>query len=212
MDGKTFIKKYIKENPNIVMRTQFVIVSSSIRKEGKYERQVINANSLLYPSMHSLCDTSDFKNDSKYHNNYFNKLNEANAFLATLIKYSIEENQTIVFLCSYSERKYYYLKLLSIYINNIFNYPLIDYKKYKEDKKYKILKYDAVKVLDYCDKTLKKAQKDNKEKMMNNPKTCESYLKKLSKKDLKKELKILGFDSYDMNKSEMIDFILTMYS
>ena len=47
MNGKTFLEEYIKENPRKVLKTQFVIVSSTIRKTGKYENQVINMNNLL---------------------------------------------------------------------------------------------------------------------------------------------------------------------
>ena len=48
MNGKTFIKDFVKnETPDSVLGSQYVLVSNHIRKQGKYEDQVITQLELL---------------------------------------------------------------------------------------------------------------------------------------------------------------------
>ena len=158
LDGKTFLKEYIKEDPKIVMRTQFVLVSSTIRKGGRYEKQVINANNLLFPSQDIIMEYKDYKINKHYHDAYIEQLEENAAFLAHLIKSTIEDNLTIVFLCGEKEKKYYYLKLIRDFVAKEFGYQIIDYKKLKKGKE-KIYDFDKPKVLKRCTNTIEDAKK-----------------------------------------------------
>ena len=66
MHGKTFLKNYIHEDLDIVAKTQYIMVSSTLRKTGKYEKQVINANNAFYPSIRLILDYSDYKHNDEY--------------------------------------------------------------------------------------------------------------------------------------------------
>lgn len=171
MDGKTFLKKYIATtDPKKILKTQFVIVSSFIRKTpGTFEKQIINANNILYPSQRLIIDYSDYSNNDEYIKEYRKSLKEHKAFFATFIKYDLEEKHTgdIVFLCSYTERKYYYLNIISEYVYDVFGYRIFNYNKIKGNK-CKDIEY----TLNKCNKILKKKSK-----------------KKISKKDIIKYFK-----------------------
>ena len=75
MDGKTFLKMYIKENPSKVLKTQFIIVSSNIKHTGKYKKQVLNCNGQLYPSQALIMDYEDYDHP-EYVNGYYEQLEE----------------------------------------------------------------------------------------------------------------------------------------
>ena len=206
MDGKTFITKYINEDPRKVLRTQFVIVSSTIRKTGKYEKQVINANGSLYPPPELLVDYDNYKKNEDYQMRYKEFIRESNPLLATLVKYSIEDDVNIVFLCSEKEKKYQYLKLISAYVLDEFGYPMYNYKKMISGKAKK-QKYDEAYVLSRCDKILKKAKKHKKERMLSTESGRKEYFGKMSKKEMKKKLQKLGLYDKKLTSSEMRELL-----
>lgn len=208
MSGKTFLNQYINEDPKKVMKTQFVIVSSTIRKNGKYEDQVINGNNVLAPSQYLIADYDDYKHNTEYRREYFNQLDEGRAFLATIIKYVIEENMTVVLLCGQREKKYNYLNMIQEYVEQEFGFHIYDYKKYKDGKE-KPVKIDQSEVLYVCNRILKKAKKDKKKKMLSTEKGRKSYISEMKKKTMKKELKKRGLYVDDMSKSEMEDMLQT---
>lgn len=209
MDGETFLKQYIKEDPRKVLRTQFVIVSSTIRKCGRYDnKNVINANNMLMPGDQLIIDYDDYKHDKNYRDAYFESLDEHKAFLSTLIKYAIEENYTIVFLCGKREKKYNYLKLLQKYVDEIFEYHIYDYKKYKDGKE-SVREFNPSYVLHICDKEIKKTAKRRKENMLKNKDGRKKLFSSMSKKELKKELKKRDLYVPDLTKNEMIDMLDT---
>lgn len=208
MHGKTFLHKYIEEDPTIVMKTQYVLVSSTIRKGGKYEKQVINANNMLYPSQVLIMDYDNWKKNDNYKEEYLDQIKEYDGFFATLIKYAIEENGTIVFLCGEREKKYYYFPLIQKFVKEKFGYHIYDYKKYKEGKE-KIVDYDRTEVLRICDKTLKKVAKKQKEKKMSTEKGRKEIIKNMNKKTLIKELKKRDLYYDGMTKSEMRETLET---
>ena len=206
MDGNTFITEYINEDPRKVLRTQFVIVSSTIRKTGKYEKQVINANSSLYPPPELIIDYNNYKRNEDYKMAYREFIQESDPLLATLVKYSIEDDATIVLLCSKKEKKYQYLKLISAYVMENFGYPIYDYRKMKKGKAKK-QKYDEAYVLSRCDKILKKAKKHKKERMLSTESGRKEYFGKMSKKEMKKKLQKLGLYDKKLTSSEMRELL-----
>lgn len=203
MHGKTFLSKYIKEDPRTVAKTQFVVVSSTIRKNGKHEKQVINANNLLYPSQDLILDYDDYTHP-QYENSYRETLDENKAFIATLIKYAVEEEQTIVFLCGYREKKYRYFQILQDYVESVFLYHIYDYKKYKNGEEKKV-KYSPSKVINTCDKIIKKEKKRKIDRALSTDKGRKEYLKKMTKTEMKKKLKKMNLYYKGMSKEEMKD-------
>lgn len=209
MDSKTFLNTYIKEDPDLILAANYVLVSSKIRKSGRYENQVINANSILYPTAELIMDYSDYKHDEEYIFGYRMQLDDAEAFLATLIKASIEEGYTIIFLCTPKEKKYNYFKILKEYIDDFFEgFPFYDYKKLKNGK-ISEKSYDPERVLEKCNQIIKHAKKSQKDKALSSDKGREKYIKKMSKDEMKKELKKRGLYHKSLDKSEMRDILET---
>lgn len=208
MNGKTFLNKYVEEDPRKVMRTQFIVVSSTIRKNRKYEKQVIIANNMFFPSQEMIMDYDDYKHNQVYKEEYIDQISKHAAFFATLIKYAIEEKQTIVFLCGEREKKYYYFPLIQQYVLDKFGYHIYDYKKYKEGKE-PIFEYDRAEVLRICNKELEKARRKERKKKMQSDKGRKEIIKGMTKKEMIKELKnrCLYYDG--MTKDEMKDMLTT---
>lgn len=205
MDGETLVKTYINEEPKKIKDTQYVLISNSIRKNGKYKDQVVNANNILLPKQDLILDYDDYTSPS-YQNAYREYINERKPFLATLIKYAIEEDGIVILLCSKREKKYLYLDILKEFIEDEFDYPVYNYKKYKKGKeKYRDIDYDDV--IKKCNKVLKKAKKDEIDKKLSTERGREEYFNSLSKSELKKELKKMDLYQKGMSKSEMIDML-----
>ena len=205
LDGETLVKTYINEEPKKIKDTQYVLISNSIRKNGKYKDQVVNANNILLPKQDLILDYDDYTSPS-YQNAYREYINERKPFLATLIKYAIEEDGIVILLCSKREKKYLYLDMLKEFIEDEFDYPVYNYKKYKKGKeKYRDIDYDDV--IKKCNKVLKKAKKDEIDKKLSTERGREEYFNSLSKSELKKELKKMDLYQKGMSKSEMIDML-----
>lgn len=202
MDSKTFLKKYIKENkPKVVLDTQYAIVSSTIRKSGRHEN-VISA-SQLFPGNRMLSDYITTGDAVEFKYSYFNQLEDNKPLLAVLIKGAIEEEYNIVFMCSNKEKKRWkYLKLLSEFVEQEFNYPMI---KYEDKDSLSGVKFNKDKTMDKVHKVLKAAKKDKKRKQLQSVRGREKILSKMSKDEMKKELKKMNLYYKGMTKEEMLD-------
>lgn len=206
MDGKTFLEKYIEENPDKVLDSQFVIVSNNIRVlKGSYEKQIIVAKQLM-PDSSLLLDYKEYDCKDSYIEEYRKTLSSVKnkALLATIIKYAVEEKSTIVFLCSKREGKYRYLKILAEYVEEEFGYHIYNYKKYKKGRE-KVTEYNPSYTLSRCDRALKKAKKAEKKLKLSKDSTRIPYFKSLSKKELIKMARKEGVYVVGMSKSELID-------
>lgn len=203
MHGKTFLSKYIKEDPRTVAKTQFVVVSSTIRKNGKHNKQLINANNLLYPRQDLILDYEDYTNP-QYENSYIEALDDCKAFIATLIKYVVEEDATIVLLCGHREKKYRYFEILQEYVEANFGFHIYDYKKYKNGEE-KAVKYSPASVLKICKKIIKKEKKQRVKRALSTEKGRKEYFKNMSKDEMKKKLKKMNMYYKGMSKEEMKD-------
>lgn len=203
MNGETFLRKYINEDPDTVLSTQYAIVSSHIRKAGRYEGQVINANAPLYPNELSLLDYEDYT-DPKYVDEVQSRFEDSLPFLAVLISYCLDEDSNVVFLCSEKEWKYRYLKILKDFILERFEFHVYDYKKVKSGKE-KIVEDDEGVVSSTCRKILKQAKKDQKEKMLTTDRGREKYIDDLDKDKMIKKLKAMNLYVKGMSKEEMKD-------
>lgn len=208
MSGKTFLTQYINEDLDKVWKTQFVIVSSTIKKSGKYEKKkrMINANNLLFPKEDLIVDYKDYRHNDAYKARYYDQLDANKPFFATLIKFVIDKRTTVVFLCGEREKKYGYFEIMQDYLEDEFNFHIYNYKKYKEGKE-KVFRINSSLVLKKCDKILKKAKKYKSEQAMSSDYTRMHYIKSLSKKELKKELNKRSLYSDGMTRSEMEDIL-----
>lgn len=206
MNSKTFINKFIKEKSELVLGTQYVLVSQGISYGKKYDKQVIRLGS-AYPPISAILDIDDYTSD-EYKKEYFNHIKKNNVIftLATLVKYSIEDGVPIVLMCTPKEYKYHHLQLLADYIMEEFKYPVYNYKSLKKGTE-AIVEVDEKRCLAKVNKVLKKGEKLKKEKALSNDKTKEKYLKSMSKKELKEELKKQGLYIDGMDRSEMIDML-----
>ena len=209
MNGKTFLQKFVNEDPAIVMKTQYAIVSEGIRKGGRYEEQVVSYNSILYPEDRIIAEHRKF-DTKEYEEAYREQLMENNPLFATIIKACIEEKFTVVFLCSKKDWKRRYFKIMADYVYETFGYPIYDYKKVKKGEQEEI-KFDREKVLKLCNEILRNAKEENEKTKMSSAKGRSELLSKMSKKELRKRVKKLGFDPSDMSRSEMIETIEVFY-
>ena len=203
MTSKDFQNIFLKnEKDKDILNAQYVISSLRIRKRKEHDN-IISAQSILFPGA-NVCSALT---DEDMRERYLNQLVSAKPFLAALIKGSIEEKYNIVFLCTKNEGKMKYLKYLSEFVYLEFGYPIYEYKKFANGSAV-ILDYNEKKVLKICNTILKKA-KDNQFKKdittKEGRKRIAKDFKKMSKSELKKNLKSRNLYTKGMSKSDMID-------
>lgn len=206
MDGKTFLKKFIKEtSPDAILDTQFVVVSSKIRKTQKW-RSVISATA-LFPSIQLLVDFEDCASKG-YIEAYMNQLEENKEFLSVIIKYAIEEDENVVFLCGESEMKYRAFEMIQEYVETTFDYHICDYKKLRKGNDREIL-YDRDSILRTCADICDSAKHRDIDKCLTSEAGIQNLKEGMGKKPLKKflrkELKKYGLYIEGMSLSEMIE-------
>lgn len=206
MNGETFLRDYVDEKPSVVIETQYVIVSQFIRKGGRYENSIINANNVLYPSERLLVD---YKPKSKeFKKAYYEQLDESLPFIATLVKAAIEGEMTIVIMCSKKEWKRRYLRLLAKYIREKLNYPVYDYKMVIEGEQ-EPEAVDDLEVLKLVKQIVNDNKKKGEQKLLSGA-NRKDYLRTLPKKRLKKMMKKLELPE-NLSKSDMVDAIDIYY-
>ena len=204
MNGKTFQKTFLNEHPSAILKTQFILVSSRIRKNGKHEN-VISCNQLL-PDKRILADYRNELDPNYFIKEYRKQLERNKLLLAILIKGVLEENFTIVFLCSELEWKLKYMRELAEYVEETFQYPLYDYKKYKEGKQ-AIIPFDSDYVLKTCDKIIENERKEQRRKDMKTSAGRQNIVDNMSKDEMIDELKRMHLYAKDMTKKEMREML-----
>lgn len=207
MNSETFLKKFIeKEDPKKVLRTQICIVSTTIRRTGRYSN-IIQA-SFLYPNNRILADYLCDKDKDVFIDDYKHQLSEASRpFLATLINGAIEENYTIIFLCSHKESKFKYLDYLVEFVKEEFGYPIYKYEDYLKYGSSIFKRYDKEYVLKKVNKEFKIAKKEQKKKQLSTVNGRKEYIKNLSKSKMKKMVKDMNLYTKGMDKKELLDIL-----
>lgn len=213
LNSRTFFETFLKEKPDKILKAQYVIVSSRIRKSKKYDN-IISGSNILYPDQNILSHTyksskmSDLcDDDDEFKNSYINQLKESRAFLATLIKGSIEEQYKIIFICSRNEWKNFkYLQILAEFIWDEFGYPVYDYKKIK-NRSQTIIAFNTEEVIRHCNKVLKKASDKKIKEMSSTVDGRIKMVKQMSKDEMKEKLKAMHLYTGNMSKSEMIEML-----
>lgn len=205
MTSKDFQNEFLKnERDKDILNAQYVICSLRIRKREEQEN-IISAQSILFPGP----DVCSALTNKEMRERYFNQLMANKAFLATLIKASIEEKYNIVFLCTKNEGKMKFLRYLSEFVYLEFGYPVYEYKKYA-DGSIALLKYNRKKVLKRCNDLLETAKQNQYLKDIQTEAGRKRILKgykKMKKSELKKILKGRNLYCKGMSKSEMIDML-----
>ena len=211
MTSKVFEDIFLEnEDDKDILEAQYVLVSNRIRSGGTYDN-VLSAYNVLFPTTELLRYSSreDFKNA---YMEYVEKNHLP--FLATLVKYSVEDKYNVIFLCTKNEDKLHYLEYLSYVVYKIFKYPIYNYKDY-ENGKLSLIKYDKEKIVKKCNKILDNAsKKGNLIKLKKfNGKDKEAALKyfRKNKKALIKILKKKGLYGKDMSTDEMLDVLESLY-
>lgn len=204
MNGRTFQKTFLNENPSAILKTQFVLVSSRIRKTGKHEN-VISCGQLL-PDKRILADYRNDLDPEFFIKEYRKQLDKNKTLLAIIIKGVLEENFTVVFLCTELEWKLKYMKELAKYVEETFQYTMYDYKKYKEGKQ-SIIPYDSDYVLRRCDKIIEKSRKEQRRKDMKTYTGRQNIVNSMSKDEMIDQLKHMHLYAKGMTKKEMREML-----
>ena len=204
MNGKTFQKTFLNENPSAILKTQFILVSSRIRKNGKHEN-VMSCNQLL-PDKRIMADYRNELDPDYFIKEYRKQLDRHKLLLAIIIKGVIEENFTIVFLCSELEWKLKYMKELVSFVEEQFQYPIYDYKKYKEGKQ-SIVPFDSDYVVRTCNKIIEHERKEQRRKDMKTPAGRQNIVDNMAKDEMIDELKKMHLYVKGMTKKEMREML-----
>lgn len=193
MSTETLTEEYTKDHSlKEILETKFVLVSSRI----KYPHCDNVIPSKLYDEKLIFAmygDKDDYKIIQKGIEDSVDKIKEVMRFVTR----SLINDERIVFLATNNEMKTGYLKVVAKVISDMFEYPVIDYKK---DRK-KDFFYDSVVVA----KRLKFYEDSLIDFALSTEYGRRMALRLMNKKDMKKELKKIGMYSKTMSKSEMRD-------
>ena len=123
--------------------------------------------------------------------------------LIEIISKSMIFNERFILLTTKSEMKTGYLKALSEIIEDMFEYPIIDYKK----DRYKSFTYHPARV----GKNIKYYEDNVLKEFLSTSIGREKALEYMTKKEMKKILKKKGLYSKVMSKSDMKDMLKVFY-
>ena len=211
MNSKTFQDHYlVHERDSDILNTQYVIVSSRIRKRQNF-KNILWAYNALYPQTNVMIkSTEEDKKEA-----YMNFLKENNmGFLASLVLLSIDKDFTIVLMCTKNEWKLSHLQYIKEFIETEFKYPVYDYKKciLGKEKRVNINKQKTRKFIKNRVKKYKKEQLEDSIEFSDNKEKSFKYFKEMTKTEKKKflishELYYNGMTQNEMN--EMFDTFFT---
>lgn len=200
---KVFLKN---ELDSVILESQFVIVSTRIRKRTNSNENIVVATKALFPGVdyYGVDPKSKAAKDA-----YFNQLDASRPFLAALVKGSIKKHYNIFFICSDKEWKYQrYLKYLKKYIIQKFAYPVYEYVKYVNGCA--LYEYDEEYTLKICRKILKTVKRESylasRRTEVGRQRLMKGY-KKQSSKSLAEKVKKMGLYHKGMRRDEMLEVI-----
>lgn len=188
MTSKEFVKEFL---PNIkdVKDYDFITISENVRTNNKMQN--VKAIPRLIPPIAAmnLYTSGDKKGYKKAYHQYLNTI-EIDAFIYIMLKAVVDHDLKLVLICSPFEAQFNYVKLLTDYIESVYDLKTYNVKSYLKnmDAAHKISNLDTVR------STLnKKAEKLEKSGIDINPDKSEKELikdlKQLKKKDLIKMAK-----------------------
>lgn len=211
MNSKTFFKIFLKEDPEKILKSQYVIVSESIKRGDSYKKQVIVATKFLYPTDDALASFGLSESHYEFKERYRYQLNTyGQTLLATLVKSVLEENYTIILLCTKRDDRFGFMKMIAEWVEEYLSFPIYDYKAYKEGKE-KMREYNPSTTLKLCNKVIENASKENKKKKMKSSRGRKELLSQMTKKEKKKMLKKMNLYTPSMTKKEIDEMLETFF-
>lgn len=199
MDTETLTESFTKDHDwNEILETNFVLVSNRIH----YQK----TDHIIYSSLYDermIFAMYGSKEDYNIIRYSIEKSDKKIFELIEIIGKSMILNERFILLTTKSEMNTGYLKTLSEIIEDMFEYPIIDYKK----DRYKSFTYDPARV----GKNIKKYEDNVLKGILSTSYGRGMSLKYMTKKEMKKILKKKGLYSKVMSKSDMKDMLKVFY-
>lgn len=206
MHTKTFSKVFAKaETPKNILSTQFVIVSTRIRKTG--ENQNVVSVGKLFPRPEILSDYRMEMDKDFFKREYWKQLEKNKVVLAILIQSAIIYKTPIIFLCTPKEYNLKYFKILREYVMDTFGYPMINYLKYKKNEEKTSITFNASEVLSVCDSIIKTQRKKSEREMSKTKTGRKKLVERMSKDEMQQKLKDLCLFTPNLSKAEMRELL-----
>ena len=206
MNSKMFQDLYlVHERDKDILNTQYIIVSSRIRKRESVKNILYAYNSLYPPSEVMIKNTEEDKKEA-----YMDFLTKNNiGLLSSLVLLSLEKNFTIVFICTQNEWKLRHLQYIAEFIEDKFKYPVYNYKEYyknfikKDNEPIKVNEVKCRRKIKAWEKYFKNNQTAENMKTEKGRKLIMSDFKSKSKKKKRKILIERNLYYNGMDNSEM---------
>lgn len=199
MDTETLTESFTKDHDwNEILETNFVLVSNRIH----YQKTDNIIHSSLYDEK-IIFAMYGSKEDYNIIRNSIEKSDKKIFELIGIISKSMILNERFILLTTKSEMNTGYLKTLSEIIEDMFEYPIIDYEK----DRYKSFTYHPSRV----GKNIKYYEDNVLKKILTTPIGREKAVEYMTKKEMKKILKKKGLYSKVMSKSDMKDMLKVFY-
>lgn len=199
MDTETLTESFTKDHDwNEILETNFVLVSNRI--------QYRKTDHIMYSSLYDekiIFAMYGSKEDYNIIRNSIEKSDKKVFELIEIISKSMIFNERFILLTTKSEMKTGYLKALSEIIEDMFEYPIIDYKK----DRCKSFTYHPARV----GKNIKYYEDNVLKEFLSTSIGREKALEYMTKKEMKKILKKKGLYSKVMSKSDMKDMLKVFY-
>lgn len=194
MNSKTFFDYFLENEEDwVILDSCYILISSRIMTRGEYSIQTAN---FLLPSAEVLYQTD--KKEMKAQ--YIHQLErDALPYFATIVKGYIKKHFNIIFLSNTQEYKFGYVKYIAEFIEEKFNVPVYDYKKFI-NKKTRLKEYNPREVIRICDSILER----------NRLSICDAT--GMSRKEMIKEIQKYNFCiSGNESKNELREILTEIY-
>lgn len=196
MDTEALMKKYSKEDPEVIKHTNFIIISSRIKVTKDYENVLVASNLFINSGMlKGVGMEGDSDSDLAKEKFKFFLLREPKPLnlICAAVQAYLTANENTVFLCSPNELKVGYMQIIAATIEDLLHFPVCQYPK---ERAFDL--EDVIERLLYYKKEAKRLHLRNL-----GPGEIRRYISKLSKKKLKKELKKRKQDFDGLDREEM---------
>lgn len=206
MDSKEFLKKFIKKYNH--KKYTFFLISEDVKTSGDYDNVYLLKALIPPPNV-----VSEFVNkgySKKYKEKYLQYLTmpKVEMFLTIIVKFAVMDKRDVVLLCSDNETQYKYLKLISVYLENVYNVNTCSYSEYDKNPEKSVAYKSKKQVLKILEKKLSNIKASDMKTSVN-LKVFKKRLQSLSKKELKSYCKERGISiKKDDDKDDIIKRIL----
>lgn len=206
MNTKTFDKIFARESVEKIERSSFLVISKRIRKSEEMDAVIFAKK--LFPSDYLLADYRAGKDPLYFKEKYWEQLDDSKLTLAIAVKNTIEEKVPLICICTKREWSLGFMKLFAEYIEDRFEYPVIDYKKYKL-KKIQIseIPYSPENTRKICNQVIKEEQKRKQKEKESTMEGRYELVTGMSKDEMRLMLKRINLYTPGLTKSEMRELL-----